>query len=561
MNARTSRLADRSVALPAIALSLLAGAGRAHADRLVTTDGRVLEVIKARANPDGSYTLRFESGEIVCPASVIASVEVEGDMSDYVPQNDDEREKLEQGYVRFEGKWLSKPAYETELKRRAEEARERTDFLAEHADFRNPWSQETKHFVFQSNTSPEILEGYAELIEAYYDLMDSRIGIKPTPTMKRTKPVVRIYKSREDFHDWNPELSPGVAGYFSRLDHTLNFYHDYAEPELTQWVALHECTHLLTYLIDQDYLPQIWINEAVADYYGSATIERDKKGRLRIEPGKMQTDRILTVQQAIRDGNSIPLAELFLIDNSSFEAFQYAHAWSFVYFLCSEEKTRKAFERFFRDLYTLDLSAKAETLYAGSADKTGIRKRYAPEDIREELLGRLKVKDVEAFDREWKAFLAGLVVDAPEARLKRGLSAVRQLDPKRFEAAAEDLAAAAEAGLEDARLFWGRGILALVQSQDWAAAEADLRRAVDLQPLGAGFRHTLGQILAGRVSFGADSSEEVWELHGADERLEEARLHLGVAHELNRDNESYRKTYEEFLSALERHHQGATTSR
>ena len=35
---------------------------------------------------------------------LIQAIEIEGDMSDYEPKNDDERKKLEQGYVRFEGK-------------------------------------------------------------------------------------------------------------------------------------------------------------------------------------------------------------------------------------------------------------------------------------------------------------------------------------------------------------------------------------------------------------------------------------------------------------------------
>ena len=66
-----------------------------HADRLVTHDGRVLEVKQAREGPDDTYILTFESGEIVCPARFIASIEIEGDMSDYVPKSDDEKKKLD----------------------------------------------------------------------------------------------------------------------------------------------------------------------------------------------------------------------------------------------------------------------------------------------------------------------------------------------------------------------------------------------------------------------------------------------------------------------------------
>ncbi len=87
-------------------LALLAAPARA--DRLITSDGRMLEVKKARQLADGSYQLVFESGALACPKAFVASVEIEGDMSDYVPASEDEKKKLEQGYVRYRGKWMIK---------------------------------------------------------------------------------------------------------------------------------------------------------------------------------------------------------------------------------------------------------------------------------------------------------------------------------------------------------------------------------------------------------------------------------------------------------------------
>ena len=275
-----------------------------HADRLLTKDGRILSPKKAR-ELDKGYKLTFENGEIVlADKNLVQSVEIEGDMSEYVPKNDDEKQKLEQGYVKYQGKWLSRPAYEETLRKEHEKSKARTDLLALHSDFRNAWSKDTAHFSVKTDTSPELLEYYCELLEAYYNLMDERIGIEPTPTMKRTKMAVNIYKSREEFHSLAPwhdagKMPLGVAGFFSSSDKTLNFYHDYDDPSISNWVCLHECTHLLTFLINQQYVPQIWLNEAVADYLGSSKIERDKKGKLVIHPGEIQTDRVLTVQDAI----------------------------------------------------------------------------------------------------------------------------------------------------------------------------------------------------------------------------------------------------------------------
>lgn len=72
-----------------LALAALAGLAAPHsADRLITEDGRILEVKKARETADG-YELVFEHGTIRCGRDGIKEVEVEGDMSDYVPKNDE----------------------------------------------------------------------------------------------------------------------------------------------------------------------------------------------------------------------------------------------------------------------------------------------------------------------------------------------------------------------------------------------------------------------------------------------------------------------------------------
>ena len=49
------------------------------------------------------------------------------------------------------------------------------------------------------------------------------------------------------------DTSRGIRIYFWAFDKTLNFFHEYSDPAQSTWVALHECTHLLTYLIEQQY--------------------------------------------------------------------------------------------------------------------------------------------------------------------------------------------------------------------------------------------------------------------------------------------------------------------
>ncbi|MEW6072601.1 MAG: DUF1570 domain-containing protein [Planctomycetota bacterium] len=558
MGSIVPRAAGRA-ALAAVAGLLLAGAARA--DRLVTTDGRVLEVQKARKLPEGGYQLVFAHGELRCPERFVASVEVEGDMTDYVPQNDDERAKLAEGYVRYRGRWFSKTAYQAELNKEAASRRARVEELASHARFADGWEKETKHFVVKTNTSPEILEYYCDLLEAYYDLMNGRVGINPSPRLRRTKMQVNVFKSREEFQEVK-EVPPGVAGYFSFLDEELNFYHDYEEPAISNWVALHECTHLLTYLIEPQAWPLIWINEGVADFFGSAEIQRDKRGKLEIAPGKVQVDRVLTVQQAIQDGDYVGLEELFKTEKSAFHAFEYAHAWSFVFFL-NNSKYEKGFKRFFKDNYTLPKGVAYEL--QPFPNQQGTAKMVSWQEVKRLLLKDIGVKEdgVAQLEKEWLDFVAAVPIDAPEARFKRAYwAALGRYDKEEFDRLAEGLQAdldfAIDAGIEDPRAYWARGVLRVMRGNAFSVAEDDFRKAVDLAPLNPSFHLALGQVLGG-ASFSTGSysvhivekegDEESLDLRGTAERIEEAKLHHGLAASLEPENEYYQEAFAEFLAA------------
>ncbi len=531
--------------------ALLFASPIATADTLVTTDGRILEVDKVRLDGE-NYRLIFEVGEILCPKALVASVEIEGDMSDYEPKDDRERKFLEQGYVRYKGKWLSKQGYQDILDKRAKAARERTAEIAKHTEFENGWETESKHFLLKSNTSEELLEYYTEMLEAYYSLMDKRIGIKPTPTMKRTKMQVNIFKNHEEFQVYAKEAygsedeeeeegGDSLLGFFSSTDQTLNFYHDYKDPGNSQITALHECTHLLTYLIDQDYWPQIWINEAMADYYGTALLTRDKKGRMVIEPGELQVEQVLTVQEAIRAGNYTPLDKLFLIKDEDFDAFQYANAWTFVYFLQNTKKYAKNFNRFFKELYTLNLKGyRAETIDMGSGDKTGGRKRYKPEDVGEALLKKLKVKDLGALEKQWVEFVKKIPLDGGEALFKRGSNRVFYGTGTPDQALA-DLNAAIEAGYKTAECYRARAT-ALMYSGKWDEGMKDLRHAIELNPIEASYRGELATYVSGWFDDGD-------KLMAPEKELDEAELNFGLAALLEPDNEQRAELYRRFMKA------------
>lgn len=552
----------RSTRFVALAFAFTFVAGSAFADRVVTKDGRIVAPKKARAEGAG-YRLTFENGEILLPdKSLIREVEIEGDMSEYVPQNDDEKKKLADGFVKFQGKWFSAPAYKDELRRLFEKGKKRTEEIKAHSTWGTGWTKTTQHFVFETNTSPELLDYYAELLETYYELQDQRIGIKPTPSLSRTKMKVNIFRSDEDFHEnvaaEDVRNSPSTMGYFWSYDKTLNFFHDYEEPSQSTWVALHECTHLLTYLIDPQYRPQIWVNEAVADYFGSSKVYRNKAGKLVIEPGQVQTDRVLTVQEALRnEKNAGPatadakkkkdddfrrftkLEELFLLTRDEFDGFQYAHAWSFVYFLMNAQdgKYQKGFNKFFKGLYTLEKGVESKP--EGPDGKV-----VDPKFIRDYLLKRIAVKDTAALEAEWRAYIAAIPIEGPEARLKRGLYNVYMWE---FEDAIPDLDAAIDGGVKDPRA-WSFRARAHWMSGDFEPAIADLKKAIELDPLNAGQRYSLSYISAlwGTLKGQVPSGKPKRFGDGEKIKNDEAKAMAGLAAELDPDNDRFREWFETF---------------
>jgi tetratricopeptide (TPR) repeat protein len=558
----TTVLASTVFATTVLASTALATAAFEPAafDRVITHDNRVLECKKVREE-GANYRVEFEHGVLTLAKDKVKAVEVQGDMSDYVPKDDDERAKLAQGYVKYRGRWLSKPAYQDELAKEAAASKKRADDIAAHADWHSAWMKETKHFVVRSNTSPELLDYYCELLEAFYDLMDERFKIKPSPTLGRTKMDVHIYKNREEFQKFAKPGSPGVAGYFNRGEKppVLTFFHNYEEPSMTEWVGLHECTHLLTYLIEPQYYPQIWLNEAVADYFGSSDISRDKKGKLVVKPGAMQADRLLTVQNAIKDGNDTKLDKLFELEKPDFDAFQYAHAWSFVYFLNeSGPKYQKGFNKFFKDLYTLTKGINYSVVPVHpSFDKSGTAKQASPEEIKRVVLAALGVKELATLEKEWKDWIAAIELTGPDQLFKRAYMQIAyrglieadengkqdiEKTRKNAEQALADLDKALAGGCTDPRAHWARheALDALDRDEE---ARAAIETAIQADPLNGKYHWDLGHLLyltALRSGVGVRREDGEFKM---PKPSEEAAQCFRMAIALAPDNDGYRSYF------------------
>jgi tetratricopeptide (TPR) repeat protein len=214
-----------------------------------------------------------------------------------------------------------------------------------------------------------------------------------------------------------------------------------------------------------------------------------------------------------------------------------------VYFLNNRNggKDAKAFAKFFKALYTLDKGIPFEPELGPPPH--GVWKTVKPEDIRDELLKRLKVKDIGALEREWKEFIAAIPIEGPAARLKRGINSARTFE---FEKALPDLDAAIEQGTTDPRAWGVRG-RARAATGDPDGALKDYQEALRRDPLNASFRFELAKVMVGEYA-GENMEMIIVEEGGEEQTLEDpdAKLQAGLAVELAPDNDRFREFYERF---------------
>lgn len=362
-----------------------------HQAQVLLTNGKTLHG-KVEKVEDG-YVIHFVAGPIRLVNDAIKEIVVEG--ADFEPTTDEEREMLAKGRIRYRGHWLTKSSYEKKLKKESKERAERLAEIKAHADFGKAWEEETKNFIYKCNVNTEVLDWTVSLFEDYYKLFTK---VLPIPKQKGAKPKVHHFKNSADYQDWAG--MPGTAGYFWSAENALNFYYDPMDVGFTTNVMLHEGMHLLTHQINPDFVAPTWINEGLAEYFGSSKVEKKKRGKgWEITPGQMLDHRLLTMQDFIKEEKYVRLDELFGKQFGAYGYTDYAHGWTFVHFLMESPAYGKKFRKYFRDLYTL------KGKFKQYARGRGASVFISPEEVGKHLLDYLKKKDLKELEDEWIAFV------------------------------------------------------------------------------------------------------------------------------------------------------------
>jgi len=340
--------------------------------------------------------------------------------------------------------------------------KELDDVLAEerkHARFETPWRRETPILFVETNTSQALLHFYCDSVVAFFKRFSKVFRVPQDPVQAWGRKIgVKIFANRNDFDRYRREKGSGrgesTVGYYSLVEKELVLYHDAEDIEETLNTLFHEGTHLFCDLAlgDRVYNLPIWVREGIAEYFGTARFDREKKD---VDYGKVNFWRLWEARPLVENNNLSLKADLISVNSpSSFNSQRYALAWALCHMLL--EKKRPGTDKYiYRDKFL--------------AYFEGVANRGDPIRTFEATIGQLgPVGD------EWKAWIK----DIPLSPLDEGLSLLTQGD---FEGAITQLEKHRQAEPKDPKgAYWlGRAYEEAERTEDAARL---YKECIELDP-------------------------------------------------------------------------------
>lgn len=469
-----------AAALLALLLLPLLVAPEARGDRLILFDGRVVDGCRLERREGDLFAL-FEHGTLKLREDQIKEIFFDTDGA-YVPADDFEKQQLEKGLVRFEGVWMSRERRQGIVDKRLKEREDRFEKARRRLDWNNAWRKETRHFTIVTNTSEDQLEEYCDLFDQFFDLFVKKWKISGKARGKYKKPVIKIYRSREQY------VASGVpassAGIFFPLQGELRCYWDAADPRYTLDVLFHEGTHLMVQLTRPGFFFPIWVNEGLAEYYGSSIV--DANGR--IVTGIVQEGRLAALRSAVAEGKYIPLESLLLTPQRGFGSLHYAEAWCFVHYLIEHDKYSSGFKSFFYALVTGTGIREQQSGGRRGGGQSGV----SLGDTLDLFKKKMGIVKFDAIERE---FMDYILYGLPDVGMRGYLVSARiHMRANRLDDAYHDIVRALEMGSADPRCHLYLGRIFTLQKRYERAAVA-FQRAIQIDPLNPYFHAELGNSL------------------------------------------------------------------
>jgi len=469
----------------ALALSGVLGATAAASDTLCLKDGRIFDGVVLQRG-EGAIRVKFQNGEIAVPLDKVLECVIENDTG-FVPTTDEEKQKVAEGLVRFQEKWVKPAERDARLKKLVAEQRAAVEKLKQSRLWRNRVMVDTKTFSVEYTVPPPVFADESELMEAYYADFVKRWKIKRPRDLGKLK--VRFYAQPDDFYQVTG-MPRGVLAFFEPTEppYRLQFYYDRLDPMGVERDMLHEFGHYLQCLIEPGFHYPHWPGESLAEYYSTAKFDRSTK-KITIEPIVLE-ERLIEIQYDIEEGERVGLEELIRGGNDG-NYHDYTWGWSLIYFLMSKPETAKSFESFYIDL----ARSRAVEREGYSAFKSTRFDRVEGDEMLalfKKELGLKKDSDVRALEVAWHDYVQHDI----SVTSSRGLARAARLAGRfgRQHRAKRLYEEAIAAGDADA-LTQSRYAELLASMDEKEAAREHWAKAVELDPLVPDFYIAWGECL------------------------------------------------------------------
>ena len=472
LDVRSGRRAHPAAFLAALGCFIVL-ATPALADSILFKDGRFIEVPNAQASDTG-ITVRYENGTVLVPHELIEEFFILDPSGAFTPRNDEEKAKLEEGLVPFEGKWIPATRRDKLVADRQEQRQQRLEEYREHMLWRSRYKDSTKHFNFEYTVPPDVAENYREMFEVFYTHISKEWGMRQSGGKKLK---VCFYNNRKDFERIG-NVPTGVLGYFRFVDPIeLNFFYERRDERMTLDVLFHEANHYMMFLYTKKgYTLPPWIEEGLAEYYGASIWDPQKKT---LSIGHIQEGRLVRMQDAMDGGDTQGLLDL--MREPSIDAMQYAWAWSLNHMLLEDRKYKSNYRKFVQKMSRDKLKREP---WPRNPNFQWVKPDYAISMFQK----MLKIKDLKAFESQWYEYIRSMDVKSSRGYYEAGLFCMRWNRPVR---ATLYFKKALEMGTDNPSVYEELGKV-LSQRKKYSEAIDVLQDGLKIDPLNAHLHMALG---------------------------------------------------------------------
>lgn len=178
-----------------------------------------------------------------------------------------------------------------------------------------PWHptirQETPHHLIESTATAEQTGEIARNLEILYGAYSNQFGVMPEFQREHPRLKVKLFKDRDELRRINPGLGWAEAFY---LKPYCRAYFSADENNPYHWM-IHEAVHQLNQEVAHLKLEK-WIEEGIADYYGTSRFSSNSMALGRLDPDTYPTwwlDELATgstLEESVRNQSVIPLRSI-----------------------------------------------------------------------------------------------------------------------------------------------------------------------------------------------------------------------------------------------------------